>query len=49
LRSSKIVKLKENEPLGAVPADGFNSSKKFKLSQLRKLLEIFKAMILMKY
>jgi hypothetical protein len=48
LRSSKIVKLKEKEQLGAVPADGFNRSKKSKLSQLRKLLEIFKAMILMK-
>jgi hypothetical protein len=49
LRSSKIVKLKDKEPFWAVPAAGFNRSKKFKLSQLRKLLEIFKAMILMKY
>lgn len=36
LRSSKIVKLKENEPLEAVPADGFNSSKKIQAIAVKK-------------
>jgi hypothetical protein len=49
LRSSKIEKLKEREHFWVVLTIGLDRSKKFKLSQLRKLFEILKVMILIKY